>query len=102
MKKILVLMGGISTEREVSLKSGMAVSEALKQMEYEVETLDIQKDSIGRIQEINPDVVFLALHGKGGEDGCVQGILEWMGYTYTGSGVTTSAICMDKILTKKC
>ena len=101
MKKVLVLMGGISTEREVSLRSGNAVAEALAKKDYEVVTLDIKKDSIGKIQEINPDVVFLALHGRGGEDGCIQGMLEWMGYPYTGPGVAASAICMDKILTKK-
>lgn len=101
MKKVLVLMGGISTEREVSLRSGTAVAEALAKRDYEVSALDITKESIGKIQEINPDVVFIALHGKGGEDGCIQGMLEWMGYPYTGPGVSTSAICMDKILTKK-
>ena len=101
MKKVLVLMGGISTEREVSLRSGAAVAEALAKKDYEVKTLDITKESIGQIQEINPDVVFIALHGKGGEDGCIQGMLEWMGYPYTGPGVAASAICMDKILTKK-
>ena len=101
MKKVLVLMGGISTEREVSLRSGAAVAEALAQKDYEVVSLDITRDSIGKIQEINPDVVFIALHGKGGEDGCIQGMLEWMGYPYTGPGVAASAICMDKILTKK-
>ncbi len=94
-------MGGLSTEREVSLRSGTAVAEALKEKGYEVVTLDIQKETIGKIQEINPDVVFLALHGKYGEDGCIQGMLEWMGYPYTGPGVASSAICMDKILTKR-
>lgn len=101
MTKVLVLMGGISTEREVSLVSGKAVAEALAKKDYEVATLDITQDSIGEIQRINPDVVFIALHGKGGEDGCIQGMLEWMGYPYTGPGVAASAICMDKILTKK-
>ncbi len=101
MTKVLVLMGGLSTEREVSLRSGKAVAEALAKKNYDVVALDIQKESIGKIQEINPDVVFLALHGKYGEDGCIQGMLEWMGYPYTGPGVASSAICMDKILTKK-
>lgn len=101
MTKVLVLMGGLSTEREVSLRSGKAVAEALLEKGYEVESLDITKETIGKIQEINPDVVFLALHGKYGEDGCIQGMLEWMGYPYTGPGVASSAICMDKILTKK-
>ena len=101
MKKVLVIMGGISTERDVSLKSGKAVAEALRFKGFEVEELDIKNDNISKIQESVPDVVFLALHGKGGEDGCIQGVLEWMNIPYTGSGVKASAICMDKILTKK-
>lgn len=100
-EKVLVLMGGISTEREISLKSGTAVAKALADAGYIVETLDIRHDNISKIAEINPDVVYLALHGKGGEDGCVQGMLEWMGIPYTGPGVAASAICMDKALTKK-
>lgn len=100
-EKVLVLMGGISTEREISLKSGTAVAKALVEAGYTVETLDIQSDNISKIGEIKPDVVYLALHGKGGEDGCIQGMLEWMGIPYTGPGVAASAICMDKALTKK-
>lgn len=100
-EKVLVLMGGISTEREISLKSGNAVAIALKEAGYDVETLDIQPDNVEKIAEIKPDVVYLALHGKGGEDGCVQGMLEWMGIPYTGPGVAASAVCMDKALTKK-
>ena len=100
-EKVLVLMGGISTEREISLKSGNAVAKALEEVGYNVETLDIQPDNIHKISEIKPDVVYLALHGKGGEDGCVQGMLELMGIPYTGPGVSASAICMDKALTKK-
>lgn len=100
-EKVLVLMGGISTEREISLKSGTAVAKALTEAGYSVETLDIQPDNISKIAEIKPDVVYLALHGKGGEDGCVQGMLEWMGIPYTGPGVAASAICMDKAITKK-
>lgn len=100
-KKILVLMGGISTEREVSLRSGNAVANGLKEAGYDVETLDIKPDNISEISVINPDVVYLALHGKGGEDGCIQGMLEWMGIPYTGPGLAASAICMDKTLTKK-
>ena len=100
-EKVLVLMGGISTEREISLKSGSAVAKALSEAGYTVETLDIQSDNIHKIAEIKPDVCYLALHGKGGEDGCVQGMLEWMCIPYTGPGVSASAICMDKALTKK-
>lgn len=99
--KVLVLMGGVSTEREVSLRSGAAVADALKDAGYTVETLDITRENVFRISEIKPDVAFLALHGEKGEDGCVQGLLEWMGIPYTGPGVASSAICMDKNLTKK-
>ena len=100
-EKVLVLMGGISTEREISLKSGNAVANALREAGYTVETLDINQDNVSEIAKINPDVVYIALHGKYGEDGCIQGMLEWMGIPYTGPGVAASAICMDKALTKK-
>ncbi|MEA1961693.1 MAG: D-alanine--D-alanine ligase [Bacillota bacterium] len=100
-EKVLVLMGGTSQEREVSLRSGAAVLAALKNNDYQVEGLDLQSDSIQKIIAFQPDVVFLALHGKNGEDGTVQGMLEIMNIPYTGSGVAASAICMNKILTKK-
>ncbi len=100
-EKVLVLMGGISTEREISLKSGTAVAKALQEAGYTVETLDINQNNVSEIAKIKPDVCYLALHGKGGEDGCIQGMLEWMGIPYTGPGVSASAICMDKALTKK-
>lgn len=100
-EKVLVLMGGISTEREISLKSGAAVAKALQEAGYTVETLDINQNNVSEIAKINPDVCYLALHGKFGEDGCIQGMLEWMGIPYTGPGVSASAICMDKALTKK-
>ncbi|MGR6836025.1 D-alanine--D-alanine ligase [Syntrophomonas erecta] len=99
--KVLVLMGGTSAEREVSLRSGRAVYHALKQAGYEAIELDFTGNNLGEISKINPDVVFIALHGKQGEDGTVQGHLELLGIPYTGSGVATSAVCMDKILTKK-
>lgn len=101
MSKVLVLMGGTSEEREVSLKSGSNVYKALEQKGFQVEALDLNKDNLSRIADIAPDVVFIALHGKNGEDGTVQGYLELLGIPYTGSGVATSAICMNKILTKK-
>lgn len=100
-KKVLVIMGGTSTEREVSLRSGAAVTKALTEAGYEAIPFDIQPDNVDKIKEINPDVAFLALHGKGGEDGTIQGLLEWMNIPYTGPGVASSAICMDKNLTKK-
>ncbi|NLW92189.1 MAG: D-alanine--D-alanine ligase [Syntrophomonadaceae bacterium] len=101
VKKVLVLMGGMSEEREVSLKSGQGVYEALLKKGYQAVTLDLARDNLGQIGEIAPDVVFIALHGRYGEDGTVQGLLDIMGIPYTGSGVATSAICMDKIITKK-
>lgn len=101
MKKVLVLMGGTSEEREVSLRSGQAVAEALREKGYQVESLDFNPRVLGDIEKAKPDVVFIALHGKNGEDGTVQGYLELLGIPYTGSGVASSAISMDKILTKK-
>lgn len=101
MKRVLVLMGGTSEEREVSLRSGKAVAEALVEAGYIVDTLDFNKDSMERIKVINPDVVFITLHGKNGEDGSIQGYLDIQGIPYTGSGLTASAIGMNKILTKK-
>jgi len=99
--KVLVLMGGISTEREISLKSGEGVYKALVDAGYTVDKLDITCDNIDKIKEFDPDVAFLTLHGIGGEDGAIQGLLEWMKIPYTGPGISASAICMDKILTKK-
>ncbi len=99
--RIAVLMGGKSREREVSLKSGKAVTAALLRKGYEAIPVDAAEDVPGRLKEIHPDLVFIALHGRYGEDGTIQGLLEIMGLPYTGSGVACSAICMDKVLTKK-
>lgn len=101
MKKILVLMGGESQEREVSLRSGRAVLQALEAKDYTAIPLDFTRDSLHKVLEINPDAVFIALHGKKGEDGTVQGFLDLLDIPYTGSGVAASAICMNKILSKK-
>jgi D-alanine-D-alanine ligase len=101
LTRVLVAMGGTSAEREVSLRSGQAVSIALQEAGYEVSTLDINRQSLMDIVNINPDVVFIALHGKNGEDGTIQGFLDFINIPYTGSGLATSAICMNKILTKK-
>lgn len=99
---IMVICGGISTEREVSLRSGKAVYEALKRRGYENAVLfDLQQNNMSEIIQARPDIAFLALHGKGGEDGCIQGMLELAGIPYTGPGVAASAVCMDKILTKR-
>ncbi len=101
MINVLVLMGGLSEEREVSLRSGAGVYDALKKVGYQARTLDLSKDNLKKIKDISPDVVFIALHGKYGEDGTVQGYLDLLGIPYTGSGVETSAICMNKGTTKK-
>lgn len=100
--KIGVLYGGKSTEREVSLRSGEAVYQGLKSKGYQVVKIDTgQPDFIQQLKTENIDVAFLALHGKFGEDGTVQGLLEILEIPYTGPDVTTSAIAMNKIITKK-
>lgn len=100
--RILVVCGGVSTEREVSLRSGKAVHNALLRKGYNnAKLFDLTQNNIGDILQIRPDVVFLALHGKGGEDGCIQGMLELAGIPYTGPGVCASAVCMNKIITKQ-
>ncbi len=100
-KKILVVMGGTSSEREVSLRSGQAVFDALERLGYDVEKFILNADNVCDIINIKPDLCVLALHGKGGEDGSIQGMLELAGIKYTGSGIASSANCMNKILTKK-
>ncbi|WP_245723334.1 D-alanine--D-alanine ligase [Lutimaribacter saemankumensis] len=93
-------MGGPSAEREVSLSSGRACAAALRGEGYEVVEVDAGRDLPARLSELSPDVAFNALHGRWGEDGCVQGILEWMRIPYTHSGVLASALAMDKQKTK--
>jgi D-alanine-D-alanine ligase len=99
-QRIGVLMGGMSTEREVSLKSGHAVEDALRERGWTVVAIDVGRDLSARLTAERVDVAWLALHGRFGEDGCVQGLCEVMGIPYTGSGVRASAVCMDKIATK--
>lgn len=100
--KIIVACGGVSSEREVSLKSGKSVYDALKRLDYpNVVLFDLKRDNMSQLLELEPDVVFIALHGKGGEDGTIQGMLELAGIPYTGPGVAASAVCMNKILTKR-
>lgn len=100
--RILVICGGMSTERNVSLRSGKAIYDALIRKGYQnAELFDLKRDNISEILERKPDIAFLGLHGKGGEDGTIQGFLELAGIPYTGPGVATSAVCMDKILTKR-
>lgn len=100
-KKIGVLMGGVSSEREVSLRSGTAVLNALGSAGYEAIGIDAGEDLFTRLRAGGVDTAFIALHGGLGENGSVQGGLEVMGLPYTGSGVLASAVCMDKIATKK-
>ena len=94
--KVAVLMGGPSAEREVSLSSGRECAAALREAGYEVVELDSGPDLAVRLAEISPEVAFNALHGRWGEDGCVQGMLEWLRIPYTHSGVLASALAMDK------
>jgi D-alanine-D-alanine ligase len=98
---VVVLMGGWSSEREVSLTSGKGVAQALRDRGWtNVTELDMQRDVAQRLEELAPDVVFNALHGTPGEDGTIQGLMDLMGLKYTHSGLTTSAIAIDKELTK--
>jgi len=99
--KIGVLMGGKSSEREVSLRTGEAVYNALKSKGYPCVKIDVDSNIASRIKEEKIDFAFLALHGRFGEDGTIQGMLEILGVPYTGSGVLASAMVMDKITTKK-
>ncbi|NVO54583.1 D-alanine--D-alanine ligase [Rhodobacteraceae bacterium B1Z28] len=99
--KVAVLMGGPSAEREVSLSSGRECATALRGEGIEVVELDAGPDLYARLLDIKPDVVFNALHGRWGEDGCVQGMLEWMRIPYTHSGVLASALAMDKQRSKE-
>lgn len=98
---IAVLMGGMSAEREVSLSSGAAVVKTLKELGYRTSSVDAQADLAQQLAALKPDLVFNALHGRYGEDGCVQGLLEVMGIPYTHSGVLASALAMDKPMAKK-
>ncbi|MFK7753322.1 MAG: D-alanine--D-alanine ligase [Sedimentitalea sp.] len=96
-----VLMGGPSAEREVSLSSGRECAAALRGEGFEVVEVDAGRDLALRLSDIKPDVVFNALHGRWGEDGCVQGLLEWLGLPYTHSGVLASGLAMDKQRSKE-
>ncbi len=95
-KRVAVLKGGWSPEREVSLVSGAAAAAALRDAGYDAIEIDVDKNIAAVLAETAPDVVFNALHGQWGEDGCVQGMLEVMGLAYTHSGVLASSLAMDK------
>ncbi|MDK8214770.1 MULTISPECIES: D-alanine--D-alanine ligase [Sphingomonas] len=98
---IAVLMGGWSAERPVSLMSGAGVADALERNGHRVTRIDMDRDLAAKLVEAKPDLVFNALHGSPGEDGTVQGMLDLMGIPYTHSGLATSVIAIDKVLTKQ-
>jgi D-alanine-D-alanine ligase len=100
-KKIGVLYGGLSAEREVSLKSGAAVHQALVAEGYNAVAIDVGRDLAATLQQEGIEVAFIALHGRYGEDGCVQGLLELLQIPYTGSGVLASALAMHKLYSKQ-
>ena len=101
-QKLAVLFGGNSAEREVSLASGEAIAKGLAEAGFsDVNLIDTKDFDLHRLVEMNVDRVFIALHGRGGEDGSLQGALEFLGIPYTGSGVLGSALAMDKIKTKQ-
>jgi D-alanine-D-alanine ligase len=99
--KVAVLLGGHSAERAVSLMSGQGVLEALRAAGVDAQAFDPAERALHALQDEGFERVFIALHGRGGEDGTVQGALEWLGIPYTGSGVMASALCMDKTATKR-
>lgn len=103
MKRVAVLYGGISAEREVSLASGTQCIAALREAGFTVLPVEVGADlgaTIAALTEAKPDVVFNTLHGRYGEDGCIQGVLDWLGIPYTGSGLRASALAMDKVAAK--
>lgn len=99
-KKVAVLYGGRSSEREVSLKTGAACAEALRSRGHDLTLVDAGLDVAERLRAAGAQVAFVALHGRYGEDGSIQGLLESLGIPYTGSGVLASAVGMDKVLSK--
>ncbi|MEL6207078.1 MAG: D-alanine--D-alanine ligase [Pseudomonadota bacterium] len=98
--RVAVLLGGMSAEREVSLSTGRECAAALRSEGFDVVEVDAGPDLPARLGEVSPDVCFNALHGRWGEDGCVQGMLEWLRLPYTHSGVLASALALDKTRTK--
>src|SRR5574337_581042 len=101
-KNVVVLMGGVSPEREISLRSGKAVAKALVDAGFNVSCIDVKDEKIEELGHRKIDVAFIALHGYFGEDGGVQQLLESKGIPYTGSGINASKLAMDKLATKKC
>ena len=101
MARVVVLMGGYSMEREVSLVTGRRVSHALERLGHEVHPLDTEETTTERLIELAPEAAFICLHGPGGEDGTVQALLETLGIPYTGSGPLSSIRCLDKDYAKR-
>src|SRR5215831_1704385 len=100
-KRIGVLCGGLSAERDVSLRTGAAICAALADRGYDAVRIYVDRDLDLALRQTRVDVAFIALHGRYGEDGCVQGLLELLGIPYTGSGVLSSALAMDKLKAKE-
>jgi D-alanine-D-alanine ligase len=100
MSRVAVLKGGRSLERQVSLKSGANVEDALERLGHEVHGLDVGYDLVDRLRELKPEIAFIALHGRDGEDGTVQELLEVLEIPYTGSRVSACIRCADKVLAK--
>jgi D-alanine-D-alanine ligase len=100
MARVAVLKGGSSLERQVSLRSGAQVQDSLERLGHEVAAIDVGPDLVDRLEEARADVVFVALHGRGGEDGTVQELLDLVGLPYTGSGPAACIRCMDKVIAK--
>ncbi|MCY4258633.1 MAG: D-alanine--D-alanine ligase, partial [Rhodobacteraceae bacterium] len=99
---VAVLLGGRSLEREVSLVTGRHCARALEEAGYSTVCIDARDDDLpGQLRKAAPDVVFNALHGRFGEDGCIQGLLETLNLSYTHSGVLASALAMNKVMTKQ-
>jgi D-alanine-D-alanine ligase len=98
--RVAVLKGGRSLERNVSLRSGARVEDALQRLGHDVVPVDVGADLVDRLQAVAPDVAFVALHGRGGEDGTVQELLELIGVPYTASGPSACSRCMDKVVAK--
>ena len=100
MSRVALLKGGRSLERQVSLRSGAQVQDALERLGHDVSAIDVGPDLVDRLEEARADVAFVALHGRGGEDGTVQELLDLVGLPYTGSGPAACIRCMDKVISK--
>ena len=100
MSRVALLKGGRSLERQVSLRSAAQVQDALERLGHDVAEIDVGPDLVERLEEASADVAFVALHGRGGEDGTVQELLELVGLPYTGSGPAACIRCMDKVIAK--